>query len=325
MASLIGINGQQPFWLVFTHYLSGIPAFALFAYTMLKYFVPALLTKKRNYLAVALIVTGTTIASGILFLLLNHFVFYGIFWPHALAPEKWFSFNLFIQSLLPVWIPSMFLVTRKFTSEWLKESKAKTELEKENLQTELKMLKNQLNPHFLFNTLNNLYTLALMKSDKTPEMISRLSDMFQFILYECNTPVITLKKEMNLINNYVKLQQLRYGDRLDYSIQIDVGVDNFRIAPMILFTFVENCFKHGSGSDPGIPWIKLSFERKGDKLLFIAENSKPGNSQSHKAEKKGIGLSNMQKRLELLYSGHYKLDINENNKVYKAELLMEEL
>ncbi|MFB6318798.1 sensor histidine kinase [Saccharicrinis sp. FJH54] len=325
MASLIGANGQQPFWFVFTHYLSGIPAFALYAYTMLLFFVPALLTKNRNYTGVSLIVLASTVAAVILYLVLNHFVFYGLFWPRALAPEKWFSLNLFIQSLLPIWIPTMFLVARKFTAEWLKESKAKTELEKENLETELKMLKNQLNPHFLFNTLNNLYTLALMKSDKTPEMISRLSDMFQFILYECNAPVITLKKEMNLINNYVKLQQLRYGDRLDYSIQSDVGVDNFRIAPMILFTFVENCFKHGSGADPGIPWIKLYFERKGEKLLFIAENSKPGNSQAVTEVKKGIGLSNMQKRLDLLYSGHYKLNIKETDRVYKAELLMDEL
>jgi two-component system, LytTR family, sensor kinase len=325
MASLIGANGLQPFWFVFTHYVSGIPAFALFAYTMLTFFVPALLTKNRNYLAVSLIVAGLTMASVVLYLLLNQFVFYGVFWPHALAPAKWFTINLFIQSLLPIWIPSMFLVAQKFISEWLKETKAKTELEKENLETELKMLKNQLNPHFLFNTLNNLYTLALMKSDKTPEMISRLSDLFQFILYECNAPYITLKKEMNLINNYVKLQQLRYGDRLDYSIQSDVGVDNFRIAPMILFTFVENCFKHGSGADPGIPWIKLAFGLKGDKLLFIAENSKPGSVQANASAKAGIGLSNMQKRLDLLYSDHYKLDIHNNNKVYKAELLLDEL
>lgn len=326
MAAVIGVNGNQPFWFVLTHYISGIPAFALFAYTVVKTIVPRVLSGKANYALIALMLIVLSGVSIMLNLVINHYVFYGIMWPDALAPEEWFSLNLMLQTLLPLWIPAMFLIAKTFISEWSKQTRAKAELEKENLQTELKMLKNQLNPHFLFNTLNNLYSLALMKSDKTPEMISRLSDMFQFILYECNAPYIPLKKEMNLINNYVKLQQLRYGDRLNYSIQSDVDIDNFRIAPMILFTFVENCFKHGSGGDPGVPWIKLTFERKANKLLFRAENSKPTKPQITSGSKKGgIGLSNMEKRLNLLYPEHYKLNTNDDNNTYIAELELDEI
>lgn len=325
MAGVIGVNSNQSYWFVLTHYLSGIPAFALFAYGTIRFVLPQIINKQANYLNIAIFVTLMSATAAFLSLVLQHFVFYGVFWPASLAPEKWFSLNLLLQSLLPIWIPAIILTSKSFVSEWFKETKAKGELEKENLETELKMLKNQLNPHFLFNTLNNLYSLALMKSDKTPEMIARLSDMFQYILYECNATTIPLKKELNLINNYVKLQQLRYGERLEFSIQSDVGIENFKIAPMVLLTFVENCFKHGSGSDPGIPWIKLSFERKADKLLFKAENSKPRNTQNNQNTKGGIGLNNMEKRLKLMYSGHYVLNVQDEDTTYAVELLLDEL
>lgn len=325
ISTLIGLNSSQPFIFVFTHYIISVPAYALFAYPLVNFVVPLLLNKKINYGLILMMAMLATTLSSIFILVLQHLLFYGLIWPKALEPEAWFTAKQLLQNVLPIWIPAMFLAAQKYMFEWAKESKAKSELEKENLQTELKMLKNQLNPHFLFNTLNNLYTLALMKSDKTPEMISRLSDMFQFILYECNAPSITLGKEMSLINNYVELQQLRYGERLLYSIESDVDIENFRIAPMMLFTFVENCFKHGSGSDPGVPWIKLSISKKKDSLRFIAENSKPQKNDSFIEKNGGIGLENLRKRLDLLYEDNYELIIDNNSAVYRAELTLKEL
>lgn len=325
MAALIGMNGNQAFLFVLSHFIISVPAFALFAYPLLYIIIPGLITKRLNFIRIAIaVITISTIASAFK-LLINHVIFYGLVWPKSLEPSNWFNLKLIIQNLLPIWIPAMFMAVQKYTTDWLKESKAKAELEKENIETELKMLKNQLNPHFLFNTLNNLYSLALMKSDKTPEMISRLSDIFQFILYECNAKHISLKKEMNLIQNYVELQQLRYGNRLDFSIKTDVGIENFRIAPMILFTFVENCFKHGSGGDPGIPWIKLSIERKNDKLRFTAENSRPLNHKQVENGNGGIGLDNLKKRLNLLYLNKYELQVLSEDRFYKVDLCIEEL
>jgi LytS/YehU family sensor histidine kinase len=186
------------------------------------------------------------------------------------------------------------------------------------MATELQVLKGQLNPHFLFNTLNNLYSLALSKSSKTAVIIAKMSEMFHYILYECNATEVPISKEIKLIENYIELEQIRYSDRL--SVKFEKYVDNMNhlIPPMLLYCYVENCFKHGSSKDPDSPWIKISLHVKNDCLTFEVLNSIPNSGKKDNTE--GVGLLNAQRRLELIYPQNHRLTIREENSEFHVKL-----
>jgi two-component system, LytTR family, sensor kinase len=215
-------------------------------------------------------------------------------------------------------------VAIKLLTKWVDEQKTKHEAEKQNLKSELNILKAQLNPHFLFNTMNNLYALSVEKSSKTSEGIAKISDLLRSVLYECDEAEFELSKEIKLIDNFIELEKMRYSDRLDISFEKTGNPEGFKIAPMMLFTFVENCFKHGCSPDPGNSWIKLNLISDNNKIIFEARNSKPAeefqNSKNENQGVKGIGLNNVRKRLEILYENHYTLSITEDKKSYKLDL-----
>ncbi len=207
----------------------------------------------------------------------------------------------------------------KIVKKWKVEQEKKFEMEKLNLQTELNLLKAQLHPHFLFNTMNNLYALSLEESAKTSEGIAKISDLLRSVLYECNEVEIALVKEIKLIENYIDLEKMRYGNRLKLNFDVNGPINDLRIAPMLLFTFVENCFKHGSSKDTGNPWINIKISASENELLFFAENSKPGFVQKRK-EIEGIGLKNVKKRLEIIYAERHSLNIAELQNKFSVNL-----
>jgi len=213
----------------------------------------------------------------------------------------------------------------KVVKKWIDQQQENHEMEKRNLKTELNLLKAQLHPHFLFNTMNNLYALSIEKSTKTSEGIARISDLLRSVLYECNEAEISLVKEIKLIENYIDLEKMRYGDRLHLQFNVSGPVDSMKIAPMLLFTFVENCFKHGSSSDPEKPFIEIHLTVSENKMVFIAENSKPlpvnENVSPHSSG--GIGLMNVKKRLEIIYGGNYSLEITDEARMFKVELVIQ--
>lgn len=201
-------------------------------------------------------------------------------------------------------------VVIKIAKKWLAQQEEKHEMEKRNLKTELNLLKAQLHPHFLFNTMNNLYALSIEKSSKTSEGIAKISNLLRSVLYECNDSEIELEKEIQLIENYIDLEKMRYGSRLNLEFHVSGDVKNIKIAPMLLFTFVENCFKHGSSNDPENPKIKINLNVSEKEIVFVAENSKPKIQENLMGGKDGgIGLSNVKKRLEILYDGFYELNL----------------
>ena len=222
------------------------------------------------------------------------------------------SDSLFGVTFLYLMLETNFMVglgfTVKFVKKWFEQQQEKHDMEKKHLESELNLLKGQLHPHFLFNTMNNLYALSLEKSSKTSEGIARISDLLRSVLYECNTPEIALDKEIALIDNYIDLEKMRYGEHLNVAFAVSGKTANMKIAPMMLFTFVENSFKHGSGNKHENSFIKIKLEVTENELLFKAENSKP--AQINKLEDKqsgGIGLTNVKKRLEIIYPGNYEL------------------
>ena len=203
-----------------------------------------------------------------------------------------------------------------FAEEWFINRGEKQALINEKNTTELAFLKSQLNPHFLFNTLNNIYSLTFQKSEKAPEAVLKLSEMMRYMLYESNETKVDLTKEVQYLQNFIDLQKMRYhGDTfIEFNIQGDIN--SKQIAPLLLIPFVENAFKHGEVSDSHNPLI-INLLVSNNNLHFSVNNHK---KSQNKDEVGGVGLENMQRRLALLYPENYGLEIKDEKDSYYCEL-----
>ena len=194
-------------------------------------------------------------------------------------------------------------VTIKLVKSWYLEKEKQQQLEKEKLTVELQLLKSQLHPHFLFNTLNNLYSMTLERSMQAPEAVLQLSALLRYMLYECNEPVAELKKEIEMLETYIALERSRFRERLDISVSFTGDIDKKRIAPLLLLPFVENSIKHGTGEHLDKSWISLHLHVEGDVLTFKMINSMEERGMVL-AGGSGLGLQNVRRRLSLLYPDH---------------------
>lgn len=216
-----------------------------------------------------------------------------------------------------------FLSTAFKTSQIaLKREKEASELKSENLNSELKFLRSQINPHFLFNALNNIYSLSVIKSEKTPDNILKLSDMLRYIIYDCNEDRVLLEKEMSYIRNYVDLQKLKDDKITNIDISFENAIGNTMIAPMIFIPFIENSFKHSKIEDVLNGWIRIKIENDESKLRFHVENSLPAQGFT-KDKVGGVGLENVKRRLQLLYPGTHTLNIETTEKEFRVNLELE--
>jgi len=205
-------------------------------------------------------------------------------------------------------------------TEWANQIQEKQELETQNMQSELKFLRSQINPHFLFNTLNNLYALTLKKSDQAPEIVIKLSEMMRYMLYECNEPKVLLSKELKYIKNYLDLERIRQNN-VDIKFTQTGAVHNQKIAPLLLITFIENCFKHGIKNSLETGYVNLEILVDDNEMQFEVSNSKPAALpyQEHKRSG-GIGLVNVKRRLDLLYPEKHDLVIEDTPNTYCVRL-----
>lgn len=183
------------------------------------------------------------------------------------------------------------------------------QLQRDNLTLELNALKAQINPHFLFNTLNNIYSLALQKSDQTADMVLRLSDMMRYVLYECNSGAVALEREVEFMSNYVELERIRHGKHVSINFTLSGDTGDKKIEPLLLIPLVENSFKHGINAQMENSYVNIQFEVNDHTVRLSVENSIPANGTLMK-EKGGIGLDNVRKRLELIYPGNHRLEIS---------------
>jgi len=181
---------------------------------------------------------------------------------------------------------------------------------REKVESELKMLKSQIHPHFLFNTLNNIYALAIQKSDTTPDAVLKLSGLLDYLLYHGNEDEVGLQKELELIENYIELEKLRYGDRLKVHYSISGNPENIKISPVLLLPFVENAFKHGISRSRGEVWLRIDLKIHAGNLIFKVENSKAAGT-AVETTKGGIGIENLKRRLELQYENSHDLKIDD--------------
>jgi len=205
--------------------------------------------------------------------------------------------------------------------EWFFQQNLKNEQERERLQSELEFLKSQINPHFLFNTLNSLYALTLKKSEQSSSIVLKLSEMLRYMLYECNVNLVLLSKELNYIYNYIELERIRYGIKPDIKFEIKGNEENQLIAPLLLMPFIENAFKHGINNQFEAGYIHIFIEVKQGSLKLEVVNSKSGESDEFTTTKPGgIGLINVKRRLDILYPDGYFWEVENQKDFYRVAL-----
>lgn len=234
--------------------------------------------------------------------------------------EEWvYSTRFVVQVCMTNLFIVIFVAMLRFAVEWINLEARKKEVENERLIAELNFLKAQINPHFLFNTLNNLYYLAYSKSENTTEVIAKLSQMMRYMIYDSNHPKVLLKKEIEYMLNYISLEKLRLNDQVPIKFNVSGNTENIWITPLIFITFLENAFKHGVNNSNRKAWVNISVNLQGSVCFYTVENSKNGDSKES-VEKSGIGLRNVQRRLELSYPGAYELDISDTADTYLVKL-----
>lgn len=204
------------------------------------------------------------------------------------------------------------------TSTNIKTRQQRKNLEKEKLAAELAFLKSQINPHFLFNSLNNIYSLAYKKSDRTAEAILKLAEMMRYMLDGSNGDKVPLQDELDYLQNYIDLQRLRSGDGVYIDMKVDLDRDDYQVMPLLLITFVENAFKHGVFTDEEKP-VKILIVAANGRLHVKVENAK---SHDNKDTASGIGLTNLRRRLQLGYPEKHTFDVADSENYYTSELFL---
>jgi len=205
--------------------------------------------------------------------------------------------------------------------EWFKSEETKKEIEHEKLNTEISLLKSQINPHFFFNTLNNIYSLAIIKSEETASSILKLSSIMRYVLTDTDQNYVPLTKEIEFLQNYINLQSVRLTDKVQLEVNVTGDIEGRQIAPLLLIAFVENAFKYGVSTVEASE-IKINLHVSGYQLRFEVKNHiVKGTKQS--SINTGIGIANVKRRLELLYAGKHHLTIGEQNHQYAVNLEIE--
>lgn len=317
---LMLIEGMtQGFLFTFSNQLINIGFYGAIVYFNLFYLIPNYLTKKKFLTYCGLLLAATLIITPLKVVLL--YLFYSI--SHVSEAQEQLLQNMnwhFLGTFLIAGSSTIF----KIVTDWVRDLREKQELQTETMQSELRFLKSQINPHFLFNTLNNLYALTLKKSDKAPEIVIKLSEMMRYMLYECNEKQVLLSKEINYIRNYLDLERLRQGKNIEINFEVQGKVSEQKIAPLMFITFLENSFKHGLNNHISQGFVNIYMDVEEKKVHLFIENSKPENLplQDHRRSG-GIGLVNVRRRLNLLYPNHYTLEIEDKPNSYAVNLMID--
>ena len=298
--------------------------FALAVYTNLRILIPAFFKRKSFFL----FFTSLFITVGLSALLIQFLLIYPLSC-FVLNEDDFKSFvftdwfNFFFTSFIYVGITSIFSLTR----EWFilqKISNQLKDIEKEKLEAELKVLKTQIKPHFLFNSLNNIYSLALDKSDDTATVVLQLSDLMRYILYDCNEKFVDINKELDFSKNYINLHKIRLDESTPINFVVNGLFDGHKIAPLLFEPLIENAFKHGVYRKNSNSFINIIFNfDENNKMELILENSYDPNWNNSKKGRGGIGIKNVIRRLELIYPQKHKIEIDKGKDVYKITLTIE--
>jgi sensor histidine kinase YesM len=233
---------------------------------------------------------------------------------HSMSPASIDIFFLLSSLLVVVFLG----VAIKLLLHWRKGKEDYQKLMRDKVEAELRFLKMQLNPHFLFNTLNNLYYLASEKSDKTPQAILALGELLDYVLHETKVEFVPLEKEIQQLKNYVALESLRYEDRLTVELKTSGNLAAHKMVPMLLITLADNAFKHGVMPAVGRAWIEISIVC-GDRVQISVKNSLGGQTKNNS---KGIGLENLRSQLNLLYPSHHSFETSATENMFQVSVML---
>ena len=284
-------------------------------YLNLLIFIPFLLEKNKTVLYILSIVSSYFI------------VVYSVYGIYLLFFEPTTSIVIEEATKKPRMLPALFGLTFlltilssliHFAKRWIKLKDVELDFKEEQrqrLEAELNALKAQVNPHFLFNSLNNIYSLSLDKSDLAPEMILKLSDLMSYIIYDARAKFANFKNEAEFIKNHVDLEKIRVQNRVEVNFETDENLFNYEIAPLLFTPFIENAFKYVAPINDEKAFINFIFSEKEGELHFVSENSAEAEMTTFEHNNHGIGIENVKKRLQLIYPERHKLEIlHENNK-----------
>jgi sensor histidine kinase YesM len=315
-----------------------LACYIAFTYSVIYYILPRYIDNKKNWIITTTILLLLLVA----FLSMDYYVTFLTMVDTSNSmvkqgiPSVKMNTGLIISRTI---VPAAFnlatliglTVTIKLMKRWWEKQKETEEVSKGKIIAELQLLKAQVHPHFLFNSLNNIYSFALEASPKAPEMILKLSDLLHYMLYDCKQPLVPLEKELKMIRDYISLEQIRYGERLSLRVSVseinstnNPEAEQILITPLLLIPFVENSFKHGTSKMLSEPSVVLNIIIDNNILIFKLINSKPAeNNGKQPGTNRGLGLKNVRKRLELLYPARHELQIIENNSEYSVFLTIE--
>ncbi|HEY0656246.1 MAG TPA: sensor histidine kinase [Chryseosolibacter sp.] len=296
-----------------------LPQHMVLSYGIIYLALPRYILKNRYWAGISIIVCFILVAAicspAILIFILNPI-------QHALNyPVKHSSiFFSFMGGLRGSSTIAGFAVAIKLVKYWYFKKEENAALEKEKLKAELQLLRGQLHPHFVFNTLNSIYSLSLKNSPQTPGAILKLADLMRYMFTDCSAHSISLTKEVEMLQNYIDLVRSRYNDRIDMAVNIDGFFGDKLIAPLIFLPFVENSFKYGANEMLESAWISIDLSVDGHTLKFKVMNGKPSGIETISS---GVGLRNVKKRLQMLYPGAHELRITEDDDSFIVALTLE--
>lgn len=300
----------------------GFPVHMILVYLNIIVLMPSFVYKRKYFVYIIFLIASLLLMVFMKFNLTFFLVSENI-WPEGPSVIHDFTFTYAIDMMIGELYVITFVTAIKITMDWLEEQKRVAALEKMQSDTELLFLRSQISPHFFFNTLNNIYSLSIEKSEKTPRIILKLSELMRYLLYETKTKRQSLEKEIICIQNYLDLERIRYGELLKINMNISGDIHNKKIAPILLLSFVENSFKHGANKNIGNVTIDIDFKIVKNFLFFtisnpISEITKHELTINHSG---GIGLNNVKKRLALGYgSDEYDLKIDNEDKLFTVKL-----
>lgn len=300
----------------------GFPIHMTLVYLNIYVLMPIFVFRKK-YFSYVLITLSVIFLMVLTKFNLTYFLVSTEVWPEGPETISSITLNYTIDMMIGELYVMTFVTAIKITMDWLVEHKRLNDLEKLQLETELQFLRTQVSPHFFLNTLNNIYALAIEKSARTPKVIIKLSELMKYMLYETKVKRLSLEKEILCIQNYLDLERIRSGEKLEIEMEISGEIENKTIAPMLILSFVENAFKHGVNKNIRPVTIKINFNIEGDFLYFSITNPKPAIIEFNKRTKPsgGIGLENVKKRLALGYkSTEYNLNIKDQKDIFVVEL-----
>jgi len=308
-AELIGISFEAAM-------LMNIPKFLL-VYFVLYRSIPQILRQTQQFSRTLIELILVAIAAIVVYRLIGKYIVQPYSYRNLLKPSALLDIRSVLMTIMDLGAVAGLAAFIKFVRIQLAVKEREKNMIREKLETELKFLRNQTNPHFLMNTLNNIYALARKKSDETAEVVMKLSELLRFILYESGEKRIKLADEVKVLEDYLELEKLRYNERLTVRFEKRIDDRNYQITPLLLLPFLENAFKHGVSETRFESFIHINLNAENGQLKFCIENSKDHKEINHKAN--SIGLNNVRRQLELMYKD-YGLDVRDEDNRFKASL-----